>query len=89
MTAASRLSSDLTEEMLAMGQAARAAAARLRDTTADLRTRAIREMARQIRQDAVLLQPGRDNPAAQALMLWLTQEPTKRALQIYGYGHAD
>ena len=70
MTAASRLSSDLTEEMLAMGQAARAAAARLRDTTADLRTRAIREMARQIRLDAgAILAANRADLAAAAARL--------------------
>ncbi|MBU6260173.1 MAG: molybdate ABC transporter substrate-binding protein [Burkholderiales bacterium] len=42
-----------------------------------------------LRQDAVLLQPGKDKAAAQALMLWLHQEPTKTVLEIYGYGHAD
>ncbi|MDE2371379.1 MAG: molybdate ABC transporter substrate-binding protein [Burkholderiales bacterium] len=42
-----------------------------------------------LRQDAVLLQSAKDNAAAQALMLWLHQEPTKTVLEIYGYGHAD
>jgi glutamate-5-semialdehyde dehydrogenase len=52
MTAAIRRSNNLTADLLTMGHAARAAATSLRDTTAALRTAAIREMARQIRIDA-------------------------------------
>lgn len=43
----------------------------------------------ELRQDAVLLKTGEKNPAAVALMSWLKAEPTKRVIQIYGYGHAQ
>jgi len=67
MTADLRLSNDLTDTLLAMGQSARAAAAGLRDTTAALRTEAIREMARQIRLDAeAILAANRADLAAAA-----------------------
>ena len=70
MTSASRLPDDLTAELLAMGHAARAAAARLRDTTALQRTEAIREMARQIRRDAeTILAANRADLAAAATRL--------------------
>ena len=58
--------SSLQADMMALGHAARAAAGSLRKTTADQRTRAIREMARQIRASAelILAANGRDLEAA-------------------------
>ena len=41
-----------------------------------------------IRQDAVLLKAGAQNPAALALLAWLKTEPALAVMQIYGYGHA-
>jgi molybdate transport system substrate-binding protein len=40
-----------------------------------------------IRQDAVLLQPGRASVAARALLAWLKTEPARSVMEIYGYGH--
>lgn len=40
-----------------------------------------------IRQDAVLLQRGRDNVAATALLSYLRSEPARRIIAAYGYGH--
>lgn len=39
-----------------------------------------------IRQDAVLLTPGRDNPAAQALLDYLQSAPAQVLINQYGYG---
>jgi len=39
-----------------------------------------------IRQDAVLLTPGRDNPAAQALLDYLQSAPAQALINQYGYG---
>lgn len=38
-----------------------------------------------IRQDAILLNPGRDNPAALALMQYLQSDAAKRVIQNFGY----
>ena len=40
----------------------------------------------EIRQDAVVLQPGVGNPAAAALMSYLKSDPARRLIQAYGYG---
>ena len=40
----------------------------------------------EIRQDAVLLKPGADNPAARALLDYLKSEPAKKVIREYGYG---
>jgi molybdate transport system substrate-binding protein len=42
-----------------------------------------------IRQDAVLLRAGRDNPAAAALMAYLKSAPARDVIASYGYRHAD
>lgn len=39
-----------------------------------------------IRQDAVLLMAGRDNPAASALLLFLKGEKARSVMRAYGYG---
>jgi molybdate transport system substrate-binding protein len=39
-----------------------------------------------IRQDAVLLSKGKDNPAAKALMVYLAQPQIRELIQSYGYG---
>jgi molybdate transport system substrate-binding protein len=39
-----------------------------------------------LRQDAVLLQGGKDHPAAQALMAYLKSERAKAIIRSYGYG---
>jgi molybdate transport system substrate-binding protein len=39
-----------------------------------------------IRQDAVLLSKGKDNPAAQALLDYLKSDAAKAVIQKYGYG---
>jgi molybdate transport system substrate-binding protein len=39
-----------------------------------------------IRQDAVLLDKGKDNPAAQALLDYLRSEAARRVMRKYGYG---
>ncbi len=38
-----------------------------------------------IKQDAILLNPGRDNPAALALMQYLQSDAAKRVIQNFGY----
>ena len=38
-----------------------------------------------IKQDAILLNPGRDNPAALALMKYLQSHAAKRVIQDFGY----
>jgi molybdate transport system substrate-binding protein len=38
-----------------------------------------------LRQDAVLLTPGRDNPAARALLQFLRSDHAQRVLRSYGY----
>jgi molybdate transport system substrate-binding protein len=38
-----------------------------------------------IRQDAVLLTAGRDNPAAQALLDYLKSEKSKAVIRSFGY----
>ena len=45
------------------------------------------ELHEPIRQDAVLLQPGRDSAAAAALLRYLRSEPALRIIASYGYGH--
>ena len=45
------------------------------------------ELHEPIRQDAVLLQPGRDNAAAVALLRYLRSEPALRLIAAYGYDH--
>ena len=45
------------------------------------------ELHEPIRQDAVLLQRGRDNAAAAALLRYLRSEPALRLIAGYGYGH--
>ncbi len=40
----------------------------------------------EIRQDAVLLKPGADNPAAKALLDYLKSEPAKKVIREFGYG---
>jgi molybdate transport system substrate-binding protein len=40
----------------------------------------------EIRQDAVLLKAGRDNPAAKALLDHLKSEPAKKLIREFGYG---
>lgn len=40
---------------------------------------------RPIRQDAVMLEPGRGNPAAQAWLNYLASEGAKRVIRSYGY----
>ena len=52
MTVVTRLTPSLAEELQAMGTAARGAAVTLRQAPAAQRTRAIRQMAAQIRADA-------------------------------------
>lgn len=39
-----------------------------------------------IRQDAVLLKPGADNPAAAALLQYLRSDAARRVIESYGYG---
>ncbi|MBI5335388.1 MAG: molybdate ABC transporter substrate-binding protein [Burkholderiales bacterium] len=39
-----------------------------------------------IRQDAVLLLPGRDKPAARALLDYLKSEPARAVIRAWGYG---
>ena len=39
-----------------------------------------------IRQDAALLQPGRDKPAARALLDYLKSEPARAVIRSWGYG---
>jgi molybdate transport system substrate-binding protein len=41
----------------------------------------------EIRQDAVLLKVGADNPAAKALIDYLKSEPAKKLIREFGYGH--
>ena len=41
----------------------------------------------EIRQDAVLLKPGKKNPAAAALLAYLMSAAAKSVIQSYGYGH--
>ena len=43
------------------------------------------ELHRPIRQDAVLLARGKDNPAAAALMRFLQSEPARAVIRSYGY----
>jgi molybdate transport system substrate-binding protein len=38
-----------------------------------------------LRQDAILLSHGKNNPAAQAWLQWLTNDSTKAVLRAYGY----
>ena len=38
-----------------------------------------------IRQDAVLLAPGKDNPAAAALVKFLKTDKARAVIQSYGY----
>lgn len=40
-----------------------------------------------LQQDAVLLAPGRNNPAATALLQFLKTEPARALMRGYGYGH--
>jgi molybdate transport system substrate-binding protein len=40
----------------------------------------------EIRQDAVLLKPGADNPAARALLAYLKSDPAKKLIREFGYG---
>jgi molybdate transport system substrate-binding protein len=40
----------------------------------------------EIRQDAVLLKAGADNPAATALLAHLKSEPARRVIRAFGYG---
>ena len=40
----------------------------------------------EIRQDAVLLKTGADNPAARALLDYLKSEPAKKVIREFGYG---
>jgi len=40
----------------------------------------------EIRQDAVLLKLGADNPAAAALLAYLKTEPARKLIRSYGYG---
>jgi molybdate transport system substrate-binding protein len=40
----------------------------------------------QIRQDAVLLKPGADNPAAKALLDYLKSPPAQQVIRAFGYG---
>jgi len=40
----------------------------------------------EIRQDAVLLKAGENNPAAVALLSWLKSEPARRLIHEHGYG---
>jgi ABC-type molybdate transport system, periplasmic component len=40
-----------------------------------------------IRQDAVLLEHGRDNAAAIALLAYLKSPPARAVIERYGYGH--
>jgi molybdate transport system substrate-binding protein len=39
----------------------------------------------QIRQDAVLLTKGRDNPAGKELLAFLKTQETKKVIRSYGY----
>ena len=41
----------------------------------------------EIRQDAVLLKAGEQNPAARALLAYLKSAPAKALIEAYGYGH--
>jgi molybdate transport system substrate-binding protein len=43
----------------------------------------------EIRQDAVLLKPGRGNPAAAALLSWLQGEPARALIKQFGYDTAE
>lgn len=45
------------------------------------------ELHEPIRQDAVLLERGRDKAAAQALLAYLRSEPARRIIAAYGYAH--
>lgn len=40
----------------------------------------------EIRQDAVLLKPGADNPAARAFLGYLKSEPARKLIREFGYG---
>lgn len=40
---------------------------------------------RPIRQEAIVLRPGRDNPAAQALMRYLRSDPARALIRSHGY----
>ena len=40
----------------------------------------------EIRQDAVLLKAGADNPAAKALLEYLKSEAAKKLIREFGYG---
>jgi molybdate transport system substrate-binding protein len=40
-----------------------------------------------IRQDAVLLPPGRDHAGARALMAYLASEPARAVMRAHGYTH--
>ena len=40
-----------------------------------------------IRQDAVLLKAGQNNPAATALLAYLKTDPARRLIESFGYGH--
>jgi molybdate transport system substrate-binding protein len=42
-----------------------------------------------IRQDAVLMKTGEDNPAASALLTYLKSAPARAIIEKYGYGLAD
>lgn len=44
------------------------------------------ELHKPLQQDAVLLQAGKDNPAAVALADYLRSEPARQIMQTYGYG---
>lgn len=46
------------------------------------------ELHEPIRQDAILLLPGKDRPAASALLDYLRSEPARRLMSGYGYGYA-
>ncbi len=43
------------------------------------------EMHDELRQDAVLLNPGKDAPAARALLTYLTSDKAKKIIERYGY----
>ena len=42
-------------------------------------------MHEELRQDAVLLNPGKDSPAAHALLAWLKSDKAKKIIDRYGY----
>lgn len=44
-------------------------------------------MHKPIQQDAILLQPGKGNPAAEALMKYLRSDKAKAAIRSFGYQH--